>query len=90
MKSYSLVKAHGSNKGGLANPEKSERELQNADLSRPSDKFRQANLDETSRQLGLRVAKRNEPAYVCSSALKKKNEDDFVRYTPTANSNSGI
>jgi len=49
MKSYSLVKAHGSNKGGLANPEKSERELQNADLSRPSDKFRQANLDETSR-----------------------------------------
>jgi hypothetical protein len=90
MKTFSLVKAHGSNKGGLANPEKSERELQNADLSRPSDKVRQANLNETSRLLGMKVSKKNEPAYVCSSALKRKDEDDFVRYTPTSNTNSGI
>ena len=90
MKSYSLVKAHGTHKGGLANPEKSERELQNADLTRPSDKKRWENLQETSRQLGLRVAKKNEPAYVCSSATKKQDEDFFVRYTPTANSTSGV
>jgi hypothetical protein len=47
-------------------------------------------MEETARLLGIKVAKRNEPAYVCSSALKKKDEDTFVRYTPTANTTSGI
>jgi hypothetical protein len=90
MKSYSIVKATATNKGGLANTEKTAIELQNCDLSRPSDKKRAANLAETAALLGVKVAKRNEPAYVCSSALKKKDADSFVRYTPTTNSSSGV
>lgn len=49
MKSYSLVKRDGT----LRNPSKSQRELQNMDLSRPSDKERNANLLRTQRELGM-------------------------------------
>jgi len=38
----------------------------------------------------MKIAKKNEPAYVCSSALKKQDKDTFVRYTPTANASSGV
>jgi len=44
MKSFSLVK----HSGDLANPAKSQRELQSMDLSRPSDKEREANLRTTA------------------------------------------
>lgn len=42
MKNYSLVKTEG-----LRNMQKTERELQNSDLSRPSEKARQMNLELT-------------------------------------------
>ena len=42
MKNYSLVKFEG-----LRNPARSQRELQNTDLSRPSEKKRQQNLELT-------------------------------------------
>jgi hypothetical protein len=49
MKSYSLVKFSSDAKGTLANPEKSEQELQNADLSRPSTEVSRVNMVETGR-----------------------------------------
>jgi hypothetical protein len=42
MKAYSLVKFEG-----LKNPAKNPAELQNANLSRPTDEQRQKNLDDT-------------------------------------------
>ena len=48
MKSYSLVKTEG-----LRNTARSQRELQNTDLSRPSEKARLQNLAYTREQLGM-------------------------------------
>ena len=39
-------------------------------------------MRETAKQLGTLVSKKNEPAYLASSALKRKDEDQFIRYTP--------
>jgi SNW domain-containing protein 1 len=38
----------------------------------------------------MQVAKKSDPAFLCSAALKKVDNDTFVRYTPTSNTNSGI
>jgi len=70
MKSYALVKSEG-----LRNPMKSQRELQNMDLSRPNAKKKQENLDETARALGQKVDKKSDPAFLCSAALKKVEKD---------------
>ena len=59
MKAYSLVKFEG-----LKNPAKNPAELQNANLSRPSDEQRQKNLDDTRQALNISVQKKIEPAYV--------------------------
>ena len=85
MKSYSLVKTEG-----LRNTARSQRELQNTDLSRPSEKARLQNLAYTREQLGMQTSKKSDPAFLCSAALKKVEKDSFVRYTPTSNTNSGI
>ena len=85
MRSISLVKTEG-----LRNKSKSIRELQNADLSRPSEAERQLNMDRTRAELGMKIAKKSDPAFVCSAALKQKAGDMFVRYTPISNTNSGV
>ena len=59
------------------------------DLSRPSEKQRQQNLEQTGKMLGMQVAKKSDPAFLCSAALKKVDADTFVRYTPTSNTTSG-
>lgn len=74
----------------MRNTGKSQRELQNLDLSRPSDKARQQNLDLTREHLGMQVSKKSDPAFLCSAALKKVEKDTFVRYTPTSNAASGV
>ena len=56
MKSYSLVKTEG-----LRNTARSQRELQNTDLSRPSEKQRQQNLENTREQLGMKSSKKSDP-----------------------------
>jgi len=38
----------------------------------------------------VKTDKKSNPAFLCSSALKKVDKDSFVRYTPTSNTNSGI
>ena len=60
------------------------------DLSRPSAKQREQNIEQTGHLLGMQVAKKSDPAFLCSAALKKVEKDTFVRYTPTSNTNSGI
>ncbi len=59
MKAYSLVKFEG-----LANTAKKPKDLQNADLSRPSEDKRQENLQKTREVLNMAVNKKLEPAYV--------------------------
>ena len=85
MKNYSLVKFEG-----LRNTDRSQRELQNLDLSRPSEKKRDQNLEVTRQQLGVKSDKKSNPAFLCQAALKPVQKDNFVRYTPTSNTNSGI
>lgn len=85
MKSYSLVKSEG-----LRNTARSQTELQNMDLSRPSEKARRQNLEHTRSLLGVKSDKKSDPAFLCSAALKKVEKDSFIRYTPTSNANSGI
>jgi len=87
MKNYSLVKFEG-----LRNPTRSERELHNTNLSRPSDKTRAQNLEYTKQMLGMKTDKKaaSDPAFLCTAALKKVEKDSFVRYTPTSNASSGI
>ena len=46
MKTYSVVKFEG-----LKNPSKNARDLQNADLSRPSEDKRRENLERTKAEL---------------------------------------
>jgi len=76
MKSYSLVK----HSGDLSNPTKSSRQLQNVDLSRPSDKDREANLKNTAAELGMVSRRINQPSFVTSVATNKRPEDEYLRY----------
>ena len=85
MKNYSLVVSEG-----LRNPGLSTKELQNLDLSRPTEKQRQKNLEDTAVALGQKILKKSDPAFLCTAALKKVEKDTFVRYTPTSNSTSGV
>lgn len=71
MKSYSVVRYDG-----LANPNKSIRDLQNADLSRPSDEQRLANMEKTKQELGMKVAKKTEPAYVSTPFIIQLSNND--------------
>ena len=68
----------------LRNNQKSARELQNLDLSRPSDKERERNVAQTAKQLGVLVKAKNEPAFLSAQAQKKQEKDQFLRYTPVA------
>ena len=69
----------------LRNPSKSQRELQNMDLARPSDRDREANLRKTRQELGMLQAKTGQPAFLSTQLQKQRNEDDsFVRYKPIA------
>jgi hypothetical protein len=36
------------------------------------------------------IAKKKDPAFLCSTALKKPGEDSFVRYTPTSSNGEGF
>ena len=79
MKSQSLVKRDGH----LRNPNKSQRELQNADLSRPSDKERQKNLVRTQKDLGMLTQKAGQPAFLSTQLQSQKElQDTYVRYKP--------
>jgi hypothetical protein len=49
---------------GLKNPCKKPKDLQNADLTRPSDDRRVENLDRTREALNMAVSKKTEPAFV--------------------------
>ena len=60
------------------------------DLSRPSERQRRENLELTGQILGVQATKKSDPAFLCSAALKKVDDDAFVRYTPVSNANSGI
>jgi hypothetical protein len=53
------------------------------DLTRPSEDERAKNLMETKKELGMKIAKKSDPAFLSQSALKKQEGDTFVRYTPT-------
>eukprot|EP00347_Sterkiella_histriomuscorum_P004365 403360736 len=77
MKTYSVVKYDG-----LANPNKSQRDLQNADLTRPSEETRLVNLEKTRQELNVSVSKKIEPAFVTSVAHKSQKDIQYVRYTP--------
>lgn len=59
MKTYSVVKFEG-----LKNPTKNARELQNADLSRPTDEKRRENIERTKAELNQTVVKKTEPSFV--------------------------
>lgn len=48
------------------------------------------NIEHTRSQLGVKSDKKSDPAFLCSAALKKVEKDNFIRYTPTSNANSGI
>lgn len=79
MRSVALVKTDNS----LRNPQPSLTELQNADLSRPSAEQREKNLAQTRADLGMKVQSKTENSFLYAQALKKREEDKFIRYTPT-------
>lgn len=58
------------------------------DLERPSDRDRARNLQDTAKQLGMRIDKKNESAFLSSQAQKKKDDEVFLQYTP-ANATGG-
>jgi hypothetical protein len=59
MKAYSMVKYEG-----LKNPTKSQKDLQNADLSRPTEAQREENMNRTKQELHQITAKKSDPKSV--------------------------
>ncbi len=59
MKYQSIVKFEG-----LKNPTKLQKDLQNADLSMPTEEKRLENLEKTKIDLGFQVSKKTENAFV--------------------------
>ncbi len=59
----------------LSNPSKSMRDLQNVDLTRPSEETRIVNLEKTRQELNVATGKKLEPAHV--SLLKNSFKFHF-------------
>lgn len=71
MRSVALVKKEGT----LRNTQPSAHELQNLDLSRPSQDLREQNLIRTKVELGIKVDKKTENVFLYAAANKKREED---------------
>lgn len=58
------------------------KEMDDTNLSKPSEEKKQEILTRTAEALGVRVASRTEAAYVTSTAFKSKESDKYIKFNP--------